>query len=180
MPPLRLTVERICQQQLPVSELEAHLARGLAAEDDASGGTPLLIAAHYGRADCVELLLASGASANFEGRTEVNLTNRGTAAALDRWRKGSVSPLYVSAQEGHPECVSILLIAGADPNFAHTKDGSTPLYVSCGAGHSDCAIRLSSAGAFVNKIRDRSAASTSCELIGKSSTSSGARFIQYF
>jgi hypothetical protein len=145
--PLRITVERVCTSQAPLSELEAHLARGIAADDDHTGGTPLMIAARYGRVDCLELLLSSGATPNFEGRTEVNLTNRGAAAAMDRWMNGAVSPLYISAEQGHAHCVSTLLLAGADANFINTKDGSTPLSASCANGHVDCAMRLISAGA---------------------------------
>ena len=151
--PLRVTVERVCLKQATIEDLIAHLAKGIHVDDDSSGGTPLLIAASHGRVDCLEMLLTAGASPNFVGRTEVNNTNRGAAAALDRWMNGAVSPLYVSAQEGHAECVSMLILAGAEVNLAHTKDGSTPLYVACAKGHSDCAARLLSAGAEIEKAR---------------------------
>lgn len=151
--PLRQTVERICLNNSTIDELHSHLQRGVNPDDDASGGTPLLIASYHGRADCVETLLSAGASPNFEGRTEVNLTNRGAAAALDRWMNGSVTPLYVAAQRGHAECVSMLVLAGANVNQAQDSDGATPLFASCTHGHVDCAARLLSAGSLVDQAR---------------------------
>lgn len=149
--PLRITVERICRGEGSIDELHAHIARGMHPDDDASGGTPLLIAAFHGQKECLEALLCSGADPNFAGRTEVNLTNRGAAAALDMWMNGTVTPLYVAAQHGHGSCVSQLILARAHVDCEHTKDGSTPLYASCSHGHSDCVARLLSAGADVQK-----------------------------
>ena len=149
--PLRITVESICTNAASLDALHEHLARGIHPDDDISGGTPLLIAASHGHAGCLEALLCAGADPNFAGRTEVNLTNRGAAAALDRWMNGTITPLYITAQQGHASCVSILILAGANPNDARSNDGTTPLYATCSNGHADCAARLLSAGADPNK-----------------------------
>ena len=127
-------------------------------DDDADSGSalgsPVMIAAAHGRSDLLEVLLSAGASPNFAGRTsDVSLTNRGVAAAVDRWVNGAASPLYVSAAGGHAACVTLLLLSGADPNQPHTKTGATPLFACCERGDAACASRLLAGGASVDQPR---------------------------
>ncbi|XP_004917938.1 ankyrin repeat and SOCS box protein 1 isoform X1 [Xenopus tropicalis] len=79
--------------------------------------SPLRIAATAGHADCVELLIRSGAQlelVDVKGQT----------------------PLYVAAENGHLECVKVLLRAGADPNGSpHNR--SSPIYHAARVGRAD-------------------------------------------
>ena len=143
---LRGLVESICTQpEQTVDALQKHL-QGFPLTEWEEDGTPLMVAAKYGRADLLDILIASGASPNLVGRPSLD-SNRGVFSAVDRWMHGEASALYIAAQEGHGECVSLLILAGAHVNFEHTIDGSTPLIASCEAGHQGCAARLLSAGA---------------------------------
>ena len=177
-PTLHAIVERACQasdeaetaaavealrQQLAQFPLDGSGSSGVSAAEERveAAGTALMLAAAEGRADCLDCILEAGtathqasALANFQGRTDPNLTNRGVVAAMDRWINGTASPLYVAAQAGHATCVSLLLVCGADPNFAHTLDASTPLYACCEGGHVDVVARLLAAGASPDQPRE--------------------------
>ena len=48
---------------------------------------------------------------------------------------GGATPLYMAAQKGHSDTVSILLQANANPNI-QSDEGVTPLYVAAQNGHS--------------------------------------------
>ncbi len=74
------------------------------------GETPLFLAAALGHADCVYLLLASGAKPN----VQVGLNE--------------TTPLLEVAAKGPIEILQLLLDAGADPNLANSW-GETPLHV---------------------------------------------------
>ena len=155
---LRAFVQRVCtDSEATAAELTAHLEKHPLQDEQDVGedGTPLMVAASYGRADLLDILITAGASPNLIGRADHELTNRGVLASMDPRKliHGDTSPLYIAAQAGHAECVSLLILSGADLNFAHTIDGSTALFISCEHGHTDCVARLMSAGAAVDQPR---------------------------
>jgi ankyrin repeat protein len=61
-------------------------------------------------------------------------------------------PLLLAAHNGHAECVSVLLAAGADPNTLDEKSGAPPLLMAAQQGHAACVDRLLEAGADPNAI----------------------------
>ncbi|KAM8888940.1 ankyrin repeat and SOCS box protein 3 isoform 2-T2 [Synchiropus picturatus] len=79
--------------------------------------TPLFVAAQYGRQECLEILIKSGADVN--------------AQAADL-----ATPLMIASQEGHSACVDLLLDQGADPNLACSLDWpQLPIHVAAQCGH---------------------------------------------
>jgi ankyrin repeat protein len=80
------------------------------------------MAAGYGHAECVQLLLG-------DPRTAVNQATTDNGA----------TPLYMAAQKGHTECVRLLV---GDPrtavNQARTDGGFTPLFIAAQEGHAEC------------------------------------------
>jgi ankyrin repeat protein len=97
---------------------------------DASGVTPLILAASSGQNDLVELLLAHGAAVNAKGY-------EGAGA------------LYVATVMDQPEIAELLIAHGADVN-AGTKSGSTPLSYAARDGNRNLAQLLIAHGADVN------------------------------
>lgn len=84
-------------------------------------------AACNGNAEIVRLLLEAG--------TDVNMASP--------W--GS-TPLYLAAQNGHTECVRLLLATpGIDVNKANNY-GTTPLDTAANNGHTECARLIREAG----------------------------------
>jgi ankyrin repeat protein len=67
--------------------------------------------------------------------------------------KGS-SALNVAADQGHRQCVEVLIAAGADVNHRRTLDGVTSLYNCCNNGHLDVVMTLLGAGCDVNLAND--------------------------
>uniref|UniRef100_UPI004072FD1C Kinesin-like protein KIF18A, DARPin fusion protein n=1 Tax=synthetic construct TaxID=32630 RepID=UPI004072FD1C len=97
---------------------------------DASGLTPLHLAATYGHLEIVEVLLKHGADVN----------------AIDIM--GS-TPLHLAALIGHLEIVEVLLKHGADVNAVDTW-GDTPLHLAAIMGHLEIVEVLLKHGADVN------------------------------
>ncbi|XP_053719121.1 ankyrin repeat and SOCS box protein 3-like isoform X1 [Synchiropus splendidus] len=86
--------------------------------------TPLFVAAQYGRQECLEILIKSGADVN--------------AQAADL-----ATPLMIASQEGHSACVDLLLDQGADPNLACSLDWpQLPIHVAAQCGHHRILSRL--------------------------------------
>ena len=63
--------------------------------------------------------------------------------------KCSNSPLYVAAKKGHPECVQLLLEAGADPEYKD-KEGQTATHAAAANGRVKCLRILVENGADMN------------------------------
>ena len=93
------------------------------------GHTPLGLAAFFGRASTVLLLLAQGAD---------------PARASNNPMK--VQPLHAAVAGRNVECVQAILDAGADPN-ARQQVGYTPLMGAASAGREDIADLLLERGA---------------------------------
>lgn len=62
------------------------------------------------------------------------------------------TPLYITAQRGHTECLKHLLGHGADVNAE--PGGATALHAACANGHTECAKLLLRIGADPNAISD--------------------------
>lgn len=110
----------------------AQLAAADAAQLDAAapdGHTPLGLAAFFGRASTVRLLLAQGADPARASNNEMR-----------------VQPLHAAVAGRNAECVQALLDAGADPN-ARQQVGYTPLMGAASAGREDLADLLLAHGA---------------------------------
>ena len=118
----------------------------------ADGWSPLHLAAHFGHADLVDLLVARGAqvaAVSKNGTTNMplhaalaggkedaagRLLRHGAdpnAAGAAGWR-----PLHLAAANGLREAVSLLLDRGADPNVAN-DEGRTPLALALEKGRTE-------------------------------------------
>ncbi len=81
--------------------------------------TPLHVAAKWGKANMVQLLLDKGS--NLESKTRDGLT-----------------PLHCAARSGHENVVEIMIQRGA-PISAKTKNGLAPLHMASQGDHVDAA-----------------------------------------
>ncbi|XP_055513275.1 ankyrin repeat and SOCS box protein 16 [Leucoraja erinacea] len=78
------------------------------------------------------------------------------SAELGLWsltsKQKRTTPLYITAQRGHTECLKHLLGHGADVNAE--PGGATALHAACANGHTECAKLLLRIGADPNAISD--------------------------
>ena len=100
------------------------------------GHFPLGLAAFFGQASTVRLLLAHGAS---------------VAAAAQNAMK--VQPLHAAVAGRNADCVAAILEAGADPN-ARQQVGYTPLMGAASAGREDLVDLLLARGADLLLVND--------------------------
>lgn len=142
--------------------------------DPVSGSFPLLLAANYGYADCVSLLLENGADPNriTEGGGffffPLHLAARNGHAFCVRLllEKGAkpnqidetsgAFPLLIAAQNGHADCVRLLLDANAEPIQVNEINGNIPLVMATQNGHVDCVRLLLDKGANPNQVSEKS------------------------
>ena len=124
---------------------------------DADGWSPLHLAAHYGHADTVELLLHNNAPVDL--RSTNAMTNTALHAALAGRRTkvakilldagadanakqhGGWTPLHSAAANGDREAIDLLLARGADPRLAN-DEGVTPAASARERGHREIADYL--------------------------------------
>ncbi|XP_034042166.1 LOW QUALITY PROTEIN: ankyrin repeat domain-containing protein 10-like [Thalassophryne amazonica] len=100
----------------------------LTVEDTFYGWTPIHWAAHFGKLECVMLLVQIGCGVN-------TVTSR-----------FAQTPMHIAAFGGHPDCLLWLLQAGADMN-KQDYVGETPIHKAARAGSLDCINALLNQGA---------------------------------
>jgi ankyrin repeat protein len=131
----QLNLHDACEQG-NLDRIRASLERSISLDTlNASGWSPLHLAAHFGRQTAVRLLLEHGARPNtrsahpgtcdgctplhvavLQGRTAITqLLIQGGASVNDRDEAG-YTPLHLATSIGHLGLVKTLLIAGADIN----------------------------------------------------------------
>lgn len=71
--------------------------------------------------------------------------------SVDYADDAGTTPLHAACQEGHEDCIELLLRAGAVVDSVN-KDGVTPLMTACENGHKGCAEMLIKAKAVIDKV----------------------------
>jgi ankyrin repeat protein len=107
-------------------------------EIEAEDEQDLFVAAHLGRIETVERLLAKWTRSDEERRLHVNQR---------RDVGGGNTALYLSAQNGHFPVVLALLEADADPALANPNNGCTSVWIAAQYGHMDVLALLLEANA---------------------------------
>lgn len=126
------------------------------------GFTPLGLAAFFGHADAVKVLLESGAAVNEKDRSRFGNTALDAAVSANHADvvrillaagaspnvrdSADYTPLHKAAANGNSEIVRMLLERGAD-RAAIRKGGQTPLAEAEAKGHADVADLLRPRGA---------------------------------
>ena len=132
--------------------ISAGASVGLPIDD---GGTPLFVASMLGRTECVRLLLEAQAAPSTVVQPRCALpASKGTARACGscstptRMSKAAVraTAALPASQEGHHECVEMLIGAGAAVDIA-SSDGTSALFMTCQPGHTRSAELLLEGGA---------------------------------
>ncbi len=135
---------------------------------DASGATPLMLAAANGHASAVAHLLELGARSRLcdeRGRAALHFAAEAghdsvVRALLDAGASVSAmdeigdTPLHLAVVAGHVAVVRRLLDAGASPNAADTAFAATPLHKAARSGHAAIASLLTDKGADVNAANE--------------------------
>jgi ankyrin repeat protein len=122
------------------------------------GWQPLHLAAHFGHAECVRYLLASGAdpmarSANSLDNLAIHAAAAGKHTAIvemlldagtpvDATQHGGFTALHAAAHSGLQDMVELLLRRGADPSIL-TADGRTAASYAQENNHTEIVQRLS-------------------------------------
>ncbi|KAG7455791.1 hypothetical protein MATL_G00244710 [Megalops atlanticus] len=146
----RTLLQAATQGNLTVLSLLLHRDPPQITHPHPDANAALFSAARNGHADCVQLLLAAGASADApdaDGFTPLHSAAAhrharcvellvGVAADVNQVAAGGQSALFLAGGSGSAECVRVLLNAGADCTVT-TADGWTVLHAVASRGHSD-------------------------------------------
>ncbi|KAJ6648044.1 Poly [ADP-ribose] polymerase tankyrase [Pseudolycoriella hygida] len=122
-----------------VGPLKVLLARGISTSQvNKDGDTPLHLASALGRLDNVKLMLQNEKE-NEADETENDTPKAISGSILTQANKVGQTALHKAAAAGRTETISILLLAGADPNkFTPARyDKLTPFMLAAQQGHLD-------------------------------------------
>jgi ankyrin repeat protein len=117
-------------------------------------------AAEQGHSDVVQLLLSSGADANFQSKVlrPIRRNGLGFARSPDGQPTGDpmggLTALLFAARQGSLETARVLVAAGADVDKT-SADGSSPLLVAVQNGNYDIARFLLDRGADLNRANNK-------------------------
>ncbi|RLW07019.1 hypothetical protein DV515_00004269 [Chloebia gouldiae] len=99
------------------------------------GMCALHLSARHGSVECLRVLLEAGADLD-DVTTESATTPLFLGADVNCQAKDRATPLLIAAQEGHLDCVKLLLTAGADPNLYCNEDNwQLPIHAAAEMGH---------------------------------------------
>ncbi|XP_071596534.1 ankyrin repeat and SOCS box protein 3 isoform X2 [Heliangelus exortis] len=103
--------------------------------------TALFLAVQNGHEDIVRFLLQHGANVkgphSFSGWNSLHQASfQVTCAEINSQAKDKATPLLIASQEGHTECVELLLAKGADPNlYCNEENWQLPIHAAAEMGH---------------------------------------------
>eukprot|EP00756_Hemistasia_phaeocysticola_P042593 Hpha_TRINITY_DN16977_c0_g1::TRINITY_DN16977_c0_g1_i17::g.56229::m.56229 len=140
-------------------------------ECDDEGRTPTFVAARYGHAKALDVLIKHGANVNQATTKDETpcyaAAARGHSDALRKLIESKAdvnsadsegrTPSYAAAMRGNKDVLNILIKeGGASPNIP-TENGSTPCYIAALNGHTAALETLIQLGADVNQATNRGA-----------------------
>mmetsp|Transcript_16232 Transcript_16232/g.35080 ORF Transcript_16232/g.35080 Transcript_16232/m.35080 type:complete len:935 (-) Transcript_16232:2103-4907(-) len=121
-----------------------------------SGGTAVMFAAAGGHPKCTKLMIDEGADVNAIATATPDYLDKlavmieeGTVDPTEDPHVDGVTGVHVAAEEGHLECVNLLIEAGADVTVLDEED-RTPLLLAVKGNYGEVASALVKAGADSN------------------------------
>lgn len=121
-----------------------------------SGGTAVMFAAAGGHPKCTKLMIDEGADVNAIATATPDyleklalMIEEGTVDPNEDPHVDGVTGVHVAAEEGHLECVNLLIEAGADVTVLDEED-RTPLLLAVKGNYGEVASALVKAGADPN------------------------------
>mmetsp|Transcript_27752 Transcript_27752/g.50067 ORF Transcript_27752/g.50067 Transcript_27752/m.50067 type:complete len:944 (+) Transcript_27752:153-2984(+) len=121
-----------------------------------SGGTAVMFAAAGGHPKCTQLMIDEGADVNAIATATPDyleklavMIEEGTVDPNEDPHVDGVTGVHVAAEEGHLECVNLLIEAGADVTVLDEED-RTPLLLAVKGNYGEVASALVKAGADPN------------------------------
>ncbi|KAL7550470.1 hypothetical protein ACHAWF_014576 [Thalassiosira exigua] len=118
-----------------------------------SGGTAVMFAAAGGHPKCTQLMIDEGADVNAIATATpeyleklAKMIEEGTVDPEDDPHVDGVTGVHVAAEEGHLECVELLIKAGADVTVLDEEE-RTPLLLAVKGNYGEVASALVKAGA---------------------------------